>query len=71
MIRNKTIYKVEIISSDQNELELKIKAQGGAYIKEFISGDEGRTVPSVSSMLQNDAICTELDVLEVDDKELF
>lgn len=71
MIRNKTIYSVEIISSNQNELELKIKAQGGAYIKEFISGDEGRTEPCISGILQNSAICTELDVLEVDDKELF
>ena len=70
-IRDKTIYGVEIISSDNNELELKIRAQGGAYIKEFISGDEGRTEPCISSILQNNAVCTELDVLEVDDKELF
>ncbi len=70
-IRNKTIYRVDIISSKENELELRIKAQGGAYIKEFISGDDGRTDPCISSILQNNAICTELDVLEVDDKELF
>ncbi|MEE3419062.1 MAG: hypothetical protein VZQ62_07000 [Methanosphaera sp.] len=50
---------------NSKKLRLKIKCQGGLYIKELISGDEGRTVPSVSSVTNNKALCTQLDVLKV------
>lgn len=46
-------------------LELVIKTQGGLYIKELISGDEGRSIPNVSQVLSTSALCVELDVLEV------
>jgi len=45
--------------------ELEILCQGGLYIKELVSGDEGRTMPSVSSLLENQAKTLELDVLNV------
>ncbi|WP_321211234.1 tRNA pseudouridine(54/55) synthase Pus10 [Methanothermobacter sp. DP] len=48
-----------------DQLELIIKAEGGLYIKELISGDSGRTEPSVSSILGVPARCASLDVLEV------
>lgn len=48
-----------------HHLELIIKAEGGLYIKELISGDSGRTDPSVSSILGVPARCASLDVLEV------
>jgi len=38
---------------------------GGLYIKELISGDDGRTKPSISEILNTPAECIELDVLEV------
>jgi tRNA pseudouridine synthase 10 len=44
---------------------LTVRAQSGTYIKEFISGDEGRAHPSVSSFLAVPCDCAELDVLEV------
>ncbi|HIH65546.1 MAG TPA: tRNA pseudouridine(54/55) synthase Pus10, partial [Methanothermobacter thermautotrophicus] len=49
-------------------LELIIKGEGGLYIKELISGDSGRTEPSVSSVLGVPARCVALDVLEVGDE---
>jgi len=54
-----------------NFLELEIEAQGGAYIKEFISGDDGRTIPSIASILGTESTCVELDVIAVDQKGLF
>ena len=42
-----------------------IKTQGGLYIKELISGDEGRSQPNISELLNNKSICEELDVIEV------
>ena len=42
--------------------ELVIRAQHGTYIRELVSGDEGRTVPSLSSLI--DASC-KVEVLDV------
>lgn len=72
-VRPKTIYRFSVEESDstQNTLTLLIEAEGGAYIKEFISGDEGRTTPSISEYLKQSAVCIELDVIKVDDKGLF
>ncbi|MFH1518352.1 MAG: tRNA pseudouridine(54/55) synthase Pus10 [Pseudomonadota bacterium] len=44
---------------------LSLRVQSGTYIKEFISGDQGRTTPSVAELLGVPCACAELDVLEV------
>ncbi len=44
-------------------LELEVLAEGGTYVKELVSGDEGRTRPSVASLLGRPARCATLDVL--------
>lgn len=70
-VREKYIFEVCAELYDDKHIMLEIMASGGAYIKEFISGDEGRTTPSISSILERPAICIDLDVLYVDDKGLF
>lgn len=71
-VRKKKIYSTKIIHIiDECNFVLEIEAQGGAYIKEYISGDENRTKPSISEILSNNAICTALDVISVDDKGIF
>ena len=44
-----------------------MRAQAGTYIKEFVHGDGGRTLPSLGSLLGcgEPAEILELDVLEV------
>ena len=44
---------------------MTIKTEGGLYIKELISGDNGRSTPSISEILENPTICKSLDVIEV------
>jgi len=44
---------------------VEVEGDGGLYIKELISGDEGRTNPSLAGCLEVGAAVTELDVLEV------
>ncbi|OWT33546.1 tRNA pseudouridine(54/55) synthase Pus10 [Methanobrevibacter sp. 87.7] len=56
----------EIISPKQ--FKMKIKTEGGLYIKELISSDEGRSNPSVTGLLNNQCICSQLDVIEVSKK---
>lgn len=65
LIRTREVYDLEVERINSKQLRLIIKCQGGLYIKELISGDEGRTQPSVSSITGNNAVCSQLDVLEV------
>lgn len=53
--------------------EVEIEAEAGTYIKELLSGDEGRTCPSVAELLGVPARCAELDVIDVrcDDEPLL
>jgi tRNA pseudouridine synthase 10 len=53
----------EILSN--KELKLKLKTSHGTYVKEFISGDENRTIPSLSMLLLKPCFCKQLDVLEI------
>ncbi len=63
-IRMKKIHDIDA-KIDGNLMELVIRCDGGLYIKELISGDGGRTTPSISELLSASAECLELDVLEV------
>jgi tRNA pseudouridine synthase 10 len=47
-------------------LELTVRTEAGAYIKEMITGDGGRTVPSCASLLGRPCVCAALDVLDVE-----
>jgi len=65
-LRKKYIYELKARRVQPNSAELIIRCQGGLYIKELISGDEGRTKPSVQEILGVPAKCLELDVLDVE-----
>ena len=65
LTREKYIYKVKVKKVSLNKAEMEIRCQGGLYVKELVSGDEGRTTPSVSGLLENKAKPIKLDVLNV------
>jgi tRNA pseudouridine synthase 10 len=46
---------------------ITIRAEAGTYIKELISGDGGRTKPSISELLNTKAECKKLNVSGMDD----
>ena len=64
-VREKYIYEVKIKRLKPNSAEMRIRCQGGLYVKELVSGDNGRTKPSVASIAGVKAEVKELDVLEV------
>lgn len=68
IIRKKRVIELETEFIDSNTFKMKIKTEGGLYIKELISSDEGRSKPSVSGLLKTECICKRLDVLEVSKK---
>jgi len=65
LIREKYIYKTKVKRLMPNSFEIRIRCQGGLYIKELVTGDEGRTMPSVAAILDIKAVPIELDVLGV------
>jgi len=69
LVREKHIYEARVKRLTPNLIELRLKCQGGLYIKELITGDEGRTTPNVAEIVGARATPLELDVLSVLMKE--
>ena len=65
-IREKKIYGCKPIWVKGREALIEIKAESGTYIKELVSGDEGRTRPSIAEMLGSRCEVKELDVVAVE-----
>jgi len=65
LTREKYIYEAKVKRLSRNRSEIRVRCQGGLYIKELITGDEGRTEPSVASILNVKATPLQLDVLKV------
>ena len=65
LVRKKRIHEIRIKKHSDKTIEAFFKVQGGTYVKELISGDDGRTVPSISSMLGTGCVCKELNVTAV------
>lgn len=66
IIRKRDVKSVKYKMKGKKNLELVIKGSAGLYIKELISGDEGRTKPSISELLDRKAVCKELDVIKIE-----
>ena len=52
--------------TDEGYAYIIVNCEGGLYVKELISGDEGRTNPSLSGLLGIPALVEDLDVINVD-----
>ncbi len=65
MVRVRKVYEVKTKKISDTTFEMTVLCDGGLYVKELISGDDGRTRPSVAEVLGKKAFCRELDVLEV------
>jgi len=64
-IRQKRLYSVSFKIIYPDTIEGIFRCDGGLYIKELISGDEGRTKPSLSDLADRKAECIELEVLDI------
>ena len=67
-VRIKHVLDLSYDVIDEKTFSMGIKTEGGLYIKELISGDEGRSHPNVGELLGVNAICEQLDVIEVSEK---
>lgn len=62
-VRKAELLKLKKISA--KKFSIRIEAASGLYVKEFVSGDSGRTSPSISALLKKNCICKELDVVKI------
>ena len=64
--RKRKVIKLSDIMVEGDEVQFFVRCEAGTYVKELVHSDEGRTVPSVSSVL-GDKECTViwLDVEEI------
>ncbi len=67
-IRKRKVFQVRFTGLEGNTATAEILTASGTYVKELVSGDQGRTVPSFSSVIGKECRVKELDVLEVIDE---
>ena len=65
LVRPRSIGYVDVKSFAEGMVELEIRAQHGTYIRELVSGDMGRTDPSISSLVASACEVKVLDVLNL------
>ena len=67
LVRRRRVTSARLVSFDEGAQRavIEVTCEAGTYVKELVSGDEGRTKPSLSELLGVPAVITELDVLDV------
>jgi len=63
--RKRKVIKISYRLINKRTLELIIRASAGLYIKELITGDNGRTKPNISEILNNTPKKILLDVIKI------
>jgi tRNA pseudouridine synthase 10 len=61
--RKRNIYDIETTRLNDHYFLLTLTTSAGTYVKEFVHGDMGRTVPSISSILNCNCDILQLDVI--------
>ncbi|AZH24417.1 tRNA pseudouridine(54/55) synthase Pus10 [Haloplanus aerogenes] len=69
LTRTREVYAMSGDLDDATHATVEIHGAGGLYVKELVSGDDGRTEPSLAGLLGVGARVTALDVLAVEGEE--
>ncbi|MFC7076728.1 tRNA pseudouridine(54/55) synthase Pus10 [Haloarcula halophila] len=69
LTRTRQVYEASGDLVDERHADLRIHGEGGLYVKELVSSDEGRTTPSLSGLLGVEAVVTALDVVDVEGED--
>ena len=67
--RIREVYDISGDLDSETTATVDVHGEGGLYVKELISSDEGRTEPSLAGELGVGAEVTALDVLEVEGED--
>jgi tRNA pseudouridine synthase 10 len=69
LTRTREVYVMSAELDDPTHATVEIHGAGGLYVKELVSGDDGRTEPSLAGLLGVGARVTALDVLAVEGED--
>jgi len=69
LVRERRIVAAHLVEAAEERFTLDIRTEAGTYVKEWVEGDEGRTVPSLASLVGVPLKVEYLDVLEIHDTE--
>jgi tRNA pseudouridine synthase 10 len=66
LIRKRLVKSLRCKQIDKKSIELTVKTNAGLYVKELVTGDGGRTKPSVAELLNVEAKPKNLDVIKIE-----
>ncbi|MCX6094334.1 MAG: tRNA pseudouridine(54/55) synthase Pus10 [Candidatus Bipolaricaulota bacterium] len=69
LVRERRLHEIRGHVTGPSEAEIELLTDGGLYVKELVSGDEGRTHPSLAEVLGVSAVVAELDVMRITSSE--
>lgn len=69
-LRKRLVKNISWEVINKKKLRLKIIGESGLYIKELITGDNGRTKPNISELLDNKVKGISLDVVKIHTKRM-
>jgi tRNA pseudouridine synthase 10 len=69
LVRERTVYHIEAERTGERDATVEITGEGGLYVKELVSGDDGRTTPSLAGLLGVGATVEALDVVAVEGED--
>ena len=65
-IRERKVLDIAFLGEQDGRFVVEVLGEAGLYIKELVSGDSGRTIPSLAEILKRKAHVTSLDVTQVE-----
>ncbi len=68
LMRRKKLVSIKTKLVAPKKFLLEIRCEAGLYVKELVSGDNGRTRPSISEILQRSCVAKDLDVIAIHKK---
>ena len=66
--RKRSVKSISYKLLTRKKMQFKIRAESGLYIKELITGDEGRTKPNISDIIGDSVKKIRLDVIKIHTK---
>ena len=63
--RKRKIVSISNVIVEEQEIQFSLRCEAGTYVKELVHSDEGRTVPSVMSVIDRECEVLWLDVKEI------
>jgi tRNA pseudouridine synthase 10 len=68
-VRTRRIVAARVVEATEGRFTLDLRTEAGTYVKEWVEGDDGRTEPSLASLVGVPLTVEYLDVLDIHDTE--